>query len=101
MPKSRRLTGRLAFTLAGPSDAPALAALRGAAARELTRQHGEGHWSSEPSERGVVADLRHAEVWIARRGAAAVGTFRLATKTPWRTDRWHCTECKRAVYLTT
>ncbi|PYP67023.1 MAG: hypothetical protein DMD26_05885 [Gemmatimonadetes bacterium] len=100
MPKSRRLTGRLAFTLAGPSDAPALAALRGAAAQELTRQYGEGHWSSEPSERGVVADLRHAEVWIARRGAAAIGTFRLATKKPWAIDRSYFTECKRAIYLT-
>ena len=100
MPKSRRLTGRLAFTLAGPSNAPALAALRGAAARELTRQYGEGHWSSEPSERGVVADLRHAEVWIARRGAAAVGTFRLATKKPWAIDRSYFTDCKRPIYLT-
>ncbi len=100
MPNSRRLTGRLAFTLAGPADARALAALRGAAARELTRQYGEGHWSSEPSERGVVADLRHAEVWIARRGAAAVGTFRLATKKPWAIDRSYFTDCKRPIYLT-
>ena len=91
---------RLSFRLAGPSDAPVLAALRGAAARELTKQFGEGHWSAEPSERGVVADLRHAEVWVARRGSAVVGTFRLATKKPWAIDKSYFTDCKRPIYLT-
>ena len=90
----------LTFRLAGPSDAPVLAALRGAAARELTKQFGKGHWSPEPSERGVVADLRHAEVWMAKRGSAVVGTFRLATKKPWAIDRSYFTGCKRPIYLT-
>jgi len=93
------LTSHLRFTLAGPSDAPALAALRAAAARALTVQYGEGHWSSEPSERGVVADLRYAQVWIARRGADVLGTFRLATKKPWAIDVSYFTECKRPIYL--
>jgi ribosomal protein S18 acetylase RimI-like enzyme len=91
---------RLTFRLAGPSDAAVLAALRGAAARELTKQFGEGHWSGEPSERGVVADLRHAEVWVARSGSAVVGTFRLATKKPWAIDRSYFTDCRRPIYLT-
>jgi ribosomal protein S18 acetylase RimI-like enzyme len=91
---------RLTFRLAGPSDATVLAALRGAAARELTKQFGEGHWSGQPSERGVVADLRHAEVWVARRGSAVVGTFRLARKKPWAIDRSYFTNCKRPIYLT-
>jgi len=91
---------RLTFRLAGPSDAVVLAALRGAAARDLTKQFGEGHWSGEPSERGVVADLRHAEVWVARSGSAVVGTFRLATKKPWAIDRSYFTDCKRPIYLT-
>jgi len=91
---------RLTFRLAGPSDAVVLAALRGAAARDLTKQFGEGHWSGEPSERGVVADLRHAEVWVARSGSAVVGTFRLAAKKPWAIDRSYFTDCKRPIYLT-
>ena len=91
---------RLTFRLAGPSDAAVLAALRGAAARELTKQFGKGHWSAEPSERGVVADLRHAEVWMAKRGSVVVGTFRLATKKPWAIDRSYFTGCKRPIYLT-
>lgn len=91
---------RLIFRLAGPTDAPVLAALRGAAARELTKQFGKGHWSAEPSERGLIADLRHAEVWMAKRGSAVVGTFRLATKKPWAIDRSYFTDCKRPIYLT-
>ena len=91
---------RLTFTLAGPKDAPVLAALRAAAARELTRQFGEGHWSAEPSERGVVGDLRNAQVWIARSGSAVVGTFRLATKKPWAIDRSYFTNSRRPIYLT-
>lgn len=91
---------RLTFTLAGPSDAAILAELRAAAARELTKQFGEGRWSSAPSERGVISDLRNAEVWSARRGKSIVGTFRLATKKPWAIDRSFFTDCKRPIYLT-
>lgn len=91
---------RVSFALAGPSNAPVLAALRGAATSALRERFGEGHWRDEPSERGVVADLRHAEVWMARRGSAVVGTFRLATKKPWAIDRSYFTECKRPIYLT-
>jgi GNAT superfamily N-acetyltransferase len=91
---------QLTFTLAGPADATVLAELRSAAARELTARHGQGHWSSETSERGAVADLRHAQVWIARRRQTVVGTFRLATKKPWAIDRSYFTDCKRPIYLT-
>ena len=90
----------LTFTLASPKDVPALTALRVATARDLSARFGEGHWSFEPSERGVLADFRNAEIWIARRGRAAVGTFRLATKKPWAIDRSYFTNCKRPIYLT-
>lgn len=90
----------LSFTLAGPADAPAVAALRSAAARGLTERYGRGHWSTETSERGAVADLRHAEVWVARRGETMLATFRLATKKPWAIDRSYFTDCRRPIYLT-
>jgi GNAT superfamily N-acetyltransferase len=90
----------LSFTLAGPADAPTLAALRSAAARDLTERYGQGHWSHEATERGVVADLRYAQVWIARQGKTVLGTFRLATKKPWAIDRSYFTDCKRPIYLT-
>ena len=97
---STDLTSRMRFRLAGPSDAAALVELRVAAARELTRQFGEGHWSNEPSERGVINELHNAQVWIARRGNMVLGTFRLATKKPWAIDRTYFTESKRPIYLT-
>ena len=47
----------LVFQLAKPADAAALAAVRTAAARGLTVSYGRGHWSSETTERGVLAEL--------------------------------------------
>jgi GNAT superfamily N-acetyltransferase len=91
---------RLTLRLAGPSDAGTLAELRNAAARDLTSQFGHGHWSHEASERGVLSDMRHAEVWVARRGAVVIGTFRLAIKKPWAIDRSYFTDVKRPIYLT-
>lgn len=91
---------KLTFTLAGPAEAPALAELRAEAARELTRKHGRGHWSTEPTDRGALADLRHAQVWAARHGERTVGTFRLATKKPWAIDTSYFTTRRRAIYLT-
>jgi|SRR5690349_24131862 len=88
------------LTLAGPSDAAALAALRTNAARRLTHQFGDGHWSTETSERGALADMRHAEVWIARLGSEVVGTYRLGTRKPWAIDPAYFTDVKRAIYLT-
>lgn len=90
----------LKFTLAGPSDALALAALRTQAARELTRRFGQGPWSTETSERGALVDLRHAEVWVARQDSVVTGTFRLTTKKPWAIDVTYFTNVKRPVYLT-
>lgn len=91
---------RLTFTLAGPTDAPALAELRAEAARELTGKFGDGHWSTEPTERGAIADLRNAQVWVARQGKRPVGTFRLATKKPWAIDTAYFTHSRRPIYLT-
>jgi ribosomal protein S18 acetylase RimI-like enzyme len=90
----------LKFTLAGPSDATVLAAMRTEAARELTRRYGEGPWSAETSERGALADLRQAEVWVAREGSILAGTLRLATKKPWAIDISYFTNAKRPIYLT-
>lgn len=91
---------RLTFALAGPADAPTLAELRAQAARDLTAKFGDGHWSTEPTLRGAIADLRNAQVWVARRGKQPVATFRLATKKPWAIDTAYFTNCRRAIYLT-
>ena len=90
----------IVFALARPADAPVVVDLRIAASRDLTARHGRGHWSLEPTERGIVADLRQSKVLIAWRGTEAVGTFRLSTRKPWAIDRSYFTDCKRPIYLT-
>ncbi|HEX5727241.1 MAG TPA: GNAT family N-acetyltransferase [Longimicrobiaceae bacterium] len=93
-------TLRLAFARATEADAPAIAALRTATARDLTARHGRGHWSGETSERGVLSELRRGQVWVARRGRAVVGVFQLGTRKPWAIDVSYFTPCRRPLYLT-
>ena len=90
----------MVFQLATPADARSLADVRTAAARDLTERYGRGHWSNETTERGALAELRNAQVWIARYRRAVVATFRLATKKPWAIDVSYFAACKRPLYLT-
>ena len=88
------------FALATPADASEVAELRTAAARTLTEKYGRGHWSTETTERGALAEMRSAQVWIARYRRECVATFRLATKKPWAIDVSYFTACRRPLYLT-
>ena len=91
---------RLIFSLADQTDVPALAALHTAASAELTRQYGQGIWTSVATERGVLFHMRHAKVVIARHSKNIVGTLNLQTKKPWAIDVSYFTPVKRAIYLT-
>jgi GNAT superfamily N-acetyltransferase len=97
--KMRSRTG-LVFTRAEAADAPVIADIRNAAARQLTTQYGKGHWSNEVTERSAAAELRHAQVLIAWQGADAAATFRLATRKPWAIDRSYFSDSKVPIYLT-
>jgi GNAT superfamily N-acetyltransferase len=90
----------LKFTQATPDDAPALAALHTAVADDFTRRFGPGFWSHAASERGVLFQMRHARVLVARRGKTIVATLRLANKKPWAIDVAYFTPVKKAIYLT-
>lgn len=74
------------FDVATESDAPAIAAVRSAAAQRLTAVYGRGHWSSCPTERAVLRALGTSRVLVARAGKDIVGTVRLATGKPWAID---------------
>ena len=76
----------LSFEGAAESDVPAIAAVRSAAAQQLTAVYGRGHWSSCPTERAVLRDLGSSRILVARAGKDVVGTVRLATKKPWAID---------------
>ncbi len=89
----------MVFDAATPEDAPAVAALRNAAADDLTAKHGHGWWSGQCTEKGVLHDLRHAHLFVARDRNAIVGTLRLATKKPWAIDLAYFTPVARPLYL--
>lgn len=88
------------LALATPADAPAITALRTAVAEHLTREHGQGHWSSCVTERSVLHALRTSRVFVMRRRARLVATVSLATKKPWAIDTAYFTASNKPIYLT-
>lgn len=93
-------TPTLVFRLATTDDAATIARIRTDAARALAAQFGPGHWSSEVSERGVLAGFRQALVILALGGDDIVATVRLSTRKPWAIDRALFTLVSRPLYLT-
>jgi hypothetical protein len=80
---------KLTFATATTADAAELAALHSAASEDLTRRFGHGFWSSSPSQRGFLANMRlpkFSRILIARSRGKIIGTLRLATKKPWAID---------------
>ncbi|MBA2706217.1 MAG: hypothetical protein H0U59_00230 [Gemmatimonadaceae bacterium] len=91
---------RLMFQRAHENEAAAVAGVRAAAARDLTTRFGRGHWSSEPTQRGVMSGMRGSEIWIGKRAGVAVATFRLTTRKPWAIDPTYFTSRERPIYVT-
>lgn len=94
---------KLTFTTALTTDAAELAALHAVVAEDLTRRFGHGFWSSPPSERGVLANMRlpkFSRTVIARTRGRIIGTLRLATKKPWAIDTSYFTTAECPLYLT-
>ena len=89
----------LVFELATEADAGALAALHSAVAGHLTREFGDGHWSSSASEAGVARGIRTSRVLVARDAIGIAGTLRLGAKKPWAIDVKDFRPSKRPLYL--
>ena len=87
------------LTIATADDAAAVAALRNAAASELTAQFGTGRWSSVETERSVRASMKRSSVYVARDRGRVIATLTLATKKPWAIDRRYFTLVARPLYL--
>jgi GNAT superfamily N-acetyltransferase len=80
-------------------DAAAIAAVRIAAADNLTRDFGDGHWSAHTNEAAVLRDIKGSRVLAVRERGAIVGTLTLQTKKPWSIDVSSFTPCKKPLYL--
>jgi GNAT superfamily N-acetyltransferase len=88
------------FSEAVEADALAIAAVRTAAADQLTKRFGKGHWSSPATDNGVIRSMKHAKLVVGRAGADVIAALRLATKKPWAIDAKYFTPCRRPLYLT-
>src|SRR6266487_3867622 len=91
----------LAFRPATPDDASAIAVLRRAAADDLTRRYGKGHWSFAGTEKGVLHDIKTSTVVVAENTAGMIATLRLATRKPWAIETKYFRNCVAPLYLTT
>jgi GNAT superfamily N-acetyltransferase len=84
---------------ATPDDAAAIARLRNEVAEQLTRLHGEGHWSHLTTENGIRSNMKRSHVYAAWHDGRIVATLTLQTKKPWAIDRRYFTDVKRPLYL--
>jgi len=91
---------KLSIRQATPADAPEIAALRVAAADDLTARFGKGFWSSNTTEKGVMLGINRGKVLIATRAGAIIGTLTLGTRKPWAIDTAYFTKVPRPIYLT-
>jgi GNAT superfamily N-acetyltransferase len=93
------IASAVSVSLARVSDAAEIAALRTAAAENLTTRHGNGHWSHAATEAGVARGIRTSRVFVAWTRGRIAGTLRLATKRPWAIDPAYFVRVDRPLYL--
>lgn len=93
------MTGSVRLLQATPEDVPALVELHARVARELTRRFGEGHWSGQPTERGILFHMRISRVFVVKSRGKILATLRMSTRRPWAIDPTPFTSCRRPLYL--
>jgi GNAT superfamily N-acetyltransferase len=96
---SRTSIANTSISVASARDARALTALRAGVAQEMTRVHGEGHWSARPSRADVLRQLRASRVLVARHKDEIVGTVRLAQVLPGIIESSAFTPVESALYV--
>ena len=88
------------FRLARPADAPSIAALRNAAAVDLTLRFGKGHWSGQTTDRGVLTGLKGGATIVGRVGRSLACVVSLGTRKPWAIDPAYFSPSRCPLYLT-
>ena len=90
----------LSIREATAAEADEIAAVRVAAADDLTVRFGKGLWSSNATANGVLFAMKRGRVIVAVREGVAVGTLTLSTYKPWAIDKSYFTRVKTPIYLT-
>ena len=92
---------RVELEIADKGDAAAIAALRHAAARQLTERYGHGVWSAtNASIGGVEAEALTGELFVAREAGSVVATLRLSDRNPWVGEEDFFPAREKPLYLT-
>ncbi|RYG34998.1 MAG: GNAT family N-acetyltransferase [Burkholderiales bacterium] len=82
------------------AEAEEIAAVRMAAAHELTLRFGLGLWSSNTTPNLVLLAMKQGRVIIATHADAIVGTLTLSKRKPWAIEKSYFTRVKTPIYLT-
>lgn len=94
------LHNTLSLHFATVDDAMAVTELKNAAAIDLTNRFGQGHWSYNNTEKGVLVGMKeNSQMLLAKYGNTIAGTLRLTTKKPWAIDPTYFTEVSKTIYL--
>src|SRR5688572_5625643 len=91
---------KLSVREAVEADAKEIAALRVAAAEDLTSRFGKGFWSSSTTDQGVLYGMKLGKVLIATGAGTIIGTLTLSKRKPWAIDTAYFTKVKAPLYLT-
>ena len=91
---------QLSIREAVAAEAEEIAAVRMAAANDLTQRFGIGLWSSSTTTNLVMLAMKHGRVIIAANGPVIVGTLTLSKRKPWAIDKSYFTRVKTPIYLT-
>lgn len=90
----------MTFRDATEDDAAAITALYAAAAADLTRRFGHGHWSKPATVRYIALPSAQVRLRIGGEHGRVVAVLRLQTKKPWAIDVAYFTPVRRPLYLT-
>jgi ribosomal protein S18 acetylase RimI-like enzyme len=91
---------RVKLQIATANDVSDLLTLRIAVNQDLTSKYGKGPWSSGLTEKGVLFDMRRANVYVVRNRQRMVATLALSTRKPWAIDKRYFEASERPLYLT-
>ncbi len=91
---------KLSIREAVNADAEEIAAVRRAAAADLTARFGNGLWSSDTMAKTVLSAMKRGRVIIATDAGTIIGTLTLSARRPWAIDASYFTRVKTPIYLT-
>jgi GNAT superfamily N-acetyltransferase len=84
---------------ASAADIPALVSMRNAVHEDLASRFGNGYWTSGATERGALALMKRASVYVARVRGDLIASLSLTTRKPWAIDVAYFTPVGRPLYL--